>query len=411
MRYHICWGSWHGPHSNDVPLKDIVDLVLQVKAQAYLFEAANVRHEHEYHVWDDVKLPEGKILIPGVVSHATNVLEHPELVAERLRRFVDRVGQENVMGGTDCGLGGRVHPQLVWAKLQALAEGAALATGASASPERGLTSFILTRHPMKRSTDRILTTLAGSLIRPALGHRPDTRDRRGDAHRDAAIGRRRGRAQAGRGRRRRRQRRRVRQVELVHVRHGAPGGLRGAPVEPPEIGFLGRDEKRFRDFFAARDQRRSSRSGSVRRPHPLHRQAASCSATSTTFSSCAQGRANVEEAFLPVVAPTSISVNHTNEYYKSQEEYLFAVADALHEEYKIITDAGLIVQLDDAILTHFYDRITDEGSDYRKWVAQNVEVINHALRGIPEEQVRYHLCWGSWPARTPATCRCARSST
>ena len=128
VRYHICWGSWHGPHSNDVPLKDIVDLMLGVKAQAYLFEAANVRHEHEYHVWDDVKLPEGKILVPGVVSHATNVLEHPEFVAERLRRFVDRVGQENVMGGTDCGLGGRVHPQLVWAKLQALAEGASLAS-------------------------------------------------------------------------------------------------------------------------------------------------------------------------------------------------------------------------------------------------------------------------------------------
>jgi 5-methyltetrahydropteroyltriglutamate--homocysteine methyltransferase len=128
VRYHICWGSWHGPHSNDVPLKDIVDLMLGVKAQAYLFEAANVRHEHEYHVWDEVRLPEGKILVPGVVSHATNVLEHPEFVAERLRRFADRVGQENVMGGTDCGLGGRVHPQLVWAKLHALAEGAALAS-------------------------------------------------------------------------------------------------------------------------------------------------------------------------------------------------------------------------------------------------------------------------------------------
>jgi 5-methyltetrahydropteroyltriglutamate--homocysteine methyltransferase len=130
VRYHICWGSWHGPHSNDVPLKEIVDLVLQVKAQAYLFEAGNVRHEHEYHVWDEVRLPGGKILVPGVVSHATNVLEHPELVAERLRRFSDRVGQENVMGGTDCGLGGRVHPQLVWAKLQVLAEGAKLASRA-----------------------------------------------------------------------------------------------------------------------------------------------------------------------------------------------------------------------------------------------------------------------------------------
>ncbi len=128
VRYHICWGSWHGPHASDVPFKDIVHLVLRVKAQAYLFEAANVRHEHEYHLWETTPLPEGKILIPGVVSHATNVLEHPELVAERLERFVQRVGKENVMGGTDCGLGGRVHPQLVWAKLRVLAEGAALAS-------------------------------------------------------------------------------------------------------------------------------------------------------------------------------------------------------------------------------------------------------------------------------------------
>jgi len=100
----------------------------------------------------------------------------------------------------------------------------------------------------------------------------------------------------------------------------------------------------------------------------------------------------VQGAFLPVVAPTSISVDHTNEYYSSHEAYLEAVADALHEEYKTITDAGLIVQLDDAILTHWWDRITDEGGDYRKWVAASVEIINHALRGIPREQVRYHVC-------------------
>lgn len=128
VRYHICWGSWHGPHSTDVPLKEILSLVLRVKARAYLFEAANARHEHEYHLWDSVPLPKGKILVPGVVSHATNVLEHPELVAERIGRFVERVGKENVMAGTDCGLGGRVHPQLVWAKLKVLAEGAALAS-------------------------------------------------------------------------------------------------------------------------------------------------------------------------------------------------------------------------------------------------------------------------------------------
>jgi 5-methyltetrahydropteroyltriglutamate--homocysteine methyltransferase len=128
IRYHICWGSWHGPHSTDLPLSAIVDLLLTVKAGAYSVEAGNVRHEHEWKVWREVKLPPGKILIPGVVSHATNVLEHKELVADRIIRFAGVVGRENVIAGTDCGLGGRIHPQLAWAKLEALAEGAALAS-------------------------------------------------------------------------------------------------------------------------------------------------------------------------------------------------------------------------------------------------------------------------------------------
>jgi 5-methyltetrahydropteroyltriglutamate--homocysteine methyltransferase len=128
VRYHICWGGWHGPHTTDLPLKDIVGLLLQIRAGAYLIEAANARHEHEWRVWEQVKLPPGKILIPGVVSHATNVVEHPELVAERILRFANLVGRENVIAGTDCGLGGRLHRQLVWAKLQALSEGARLAT-------------------------------------------------------------------------------------------------------------------------------------------------------------------------------------------------------------------------------------------------------------------------------------------
>src|SRR6266850_2468009 len=128
VRYHICWGSWHGPHTTDLPLRDIADVMLKVKAQAYLIEAGNVRHEHEYKVWRDIKLPAGKILIPGVVSHATNVVEHPELVADRILAFANIVGRENVIAGTDCGLGGRLHRQLVWAKLKALSEGARLAT-------------------------------------------------------------------------------------------------------------------------------------------------------------------------------------------------------------------------------------------------------------------------------------------
>ena len=128
VRYHICWGSWHGPHTHDLPLDYVVDLMLNVKAGAYSVEATNPRHEHEWKIWKKVKLPDGKILIPGIVSHATNVVEHPELVADRIVRFADLVGRENVIAGTNCGLGLRLHPQIAWAKLRALAEGAALAS-------------------------------------------------------------------------------------------------------------------------------------------------------------------------------------------------------------------------------------------------------------------------------------------
>ncbi|MDH3421299.1 MAG: epoxyalkane--coenzyme M transferase, partial [Gammaproteobacteria bacterium] len=133
VRYHVCWGSWPGPHASDVELKQIVDLILSVNAGAYCLENANPRHEHEWRVWEDVKLPEGKILIPGVISHATNIVEHPELIAERITRIAKLVGRENVIGGTDCGFAQgpfhrRVHPSIMWAKLGALVEGAALAS-------------------------------------------------------------------------------------------------------------------------------------------------------------------------------------------------------------------------------------------------------------------------------------------
>jgi len=132
-RYHICWGSWNGPHAFDVPLKDIIGLLLQVRAGHYSFEAANPRHAHEWRVWETVKLKPGKILIPGVISHATNIVEHPELVAERILRLAKIVGRENVMGGTDCGFAQspfarRVHPTIMWAKLKSLVEGARIAT-------------------------------------------------------------------------------------------------------------------------------------------------------------------------------------------------------------------------------------------------------------------------------------------
>jgi 5-methyltetrahydropteroyltriglutamate--homocysteine methyltransferase len=128
IRYHLCWGSWHGPHAYDLEMKDFVDVMLAIKAGAYSFEAANARHEHEYAVWESVRLPQGKIIMPGVITHSTDVIEHPELVAQRIVRFAKLVGRENVIAGADCGFGGRSHPQIAWAKLRALTDGAALAT-------------------------------------------------------------------------------------------------------------------------------------------------------------------------------------------------------------------------------------------------------------------------------------------
>ena len=130
IRYHLCWGSWHGPHAHDLEFARIADIVLKVKAQAFLIEGANARHEHEYAVWEKIKLPAGKILIPGVVTHSTDVVEHPELVSQRIQRYARLVGKENVIAGTDCGFGGRSHPQIAWAKLRAMVEGAALASKA-----------------------------------------------------------------------------------------------------------------------------------------------------------------------------------------------------------------------------------------------------------------------------------------
>ncbi|MBV9585586.1 MAG: cobalamin-independent methionine synthase II family protein [Alphaproteobacteria bacterium] len=128
IRYHLCWGSWHGPHVTDIAMRDIIEVMLAVNAGAYSFEAGNARHEHEWKVWQDVKLPDDKLILPGVVSHATNVVEHPELVADRIVRFAGLVGRERVIASTDCGLGGRIHPQIAWAKLRALSQGAALAS-------------------------------------------------------------------------------------------------------------------------------------------------------------------------------------------------------------------------------------------------------------------------------------------
>ncbi len=134
VRFHTCYGINEGPRVHDAPLKEMLPVILKVNAGAYSFEAANARHEHEYHVWEDVKLPDGKVIIPGVVTHASNIVEHPELIAERIVRFARLVGRENVIAGTDCGFSSQatyqpeIHPSVMWAKFRAMAEGARLAT-------------------------------------------------------------------------------------------------------------------------------------------------------------------------------------------------------------------------------------------------------------------------------------------
>ena len=157
IRYHICWGSWPGPHSSDVPFEDIADLVLKVRAGAYSIELANPRHEHEWRLWETLKLPKDTVLIPGVISHATNIVEHPQLVAERIVRLARLVGRENVIASTDCGFAqvtyfARVHPQIMWAKLQALVDGAGLASKElwSKGPKRPATKRAA-RAPAKRA--------------------------------------------------------------------------------------------------------------------------------------------------------------------------------------------------------------------------------------------------------------------
>jgi 5-methyltetrahydropteroyltriglutamate--homocysteine methyltransferase len=128
IRFHLCWGSWHGPHTTDLEFRHLVDTMLEIHAGSYSFEGANARHEHEWRIWEDVSLPDGKTIAPGVIGHATNVVEHPELVADRIERYASVVGRENVIASTDCGLGGRIHPQIAWAKLESLVAGAELAT-------------------------------------------------------------------------------------------------------------------------------------------------------------------------------------------------------------------------------------------------------------------------------------------
>jgi 5-methyltetrahydropteroyltriglutamate--homocysteine methyltransferase len=258
---------------------------------------------------------------------------------------------------------------------------------------------------MKRSTERYLTTHVGSMLRSpkiqafnqalAAGQTIDVQDYEQTLRSDVAEVVRK-QAECG--------------IDVVsdgelgkpswlHIL-GRVSGFELREVERPRVGFRGWDpEARFKDFY---DAQTPANRGPVRQavcvgPVSYTEQGRAQMQRDVANFRAALQHVRVEEAFLPVIAPCSISVNYRNEYYKDDEEFLFAVADALHEEYQIIIDAGLIVQTDDAILANLHDPVVDAGLDYRKWVGMNLDALNHALRGIPEDRVRYHLCWGSWP--------------
>jgi 5-methyltetrahydropteroyltriglutamate--homocysteine methyltransferase len=258
---------------------------------------------------------------------------------------------------------------------------------------------------MKRSSDRFLTTHVGSMIRPrkiqdfnaviAAGEAIDQEDYRATLRSEVGNVVRR-QAECG--------------IDIpsdgefgkpswLHI-VGRLTGFEMRDVERPRVGFRGWDaERRFKDFY---DASPGGGRGAIRQAvcvGPISYSEAGRAQLTRDVANfkAALENVQVEEAFLPVVAPCSISANYRNEYYKTDEEFLFAVAEAMHEEYKIITDAGLIVQADDAILANLHDPVVDSGLEYRSWVDMNLRALNHGLRDIPEDMVRYHLCWGSWP--------------
>jgi 5-methyltetrahydropteroyltriglutamate--homocysteine methyltransferase len=261
---------------------------------------------------------------------------------------------------------------------------------------------------MKRSSERILTTHVGSLVRPpvllkyteafAEGLAIDSRGY--EATLSSAVA----------------------EVVRQQVTHGVDvvsdgefgkavwtgysfdrmSGFEPRPAPPDAERFVGREQKRFREYYDAmfsqmQSIRRHMRQQVCVGPIEYTAHGRAIMQRDVNNLKAALADVQVQGAFLPVVAPCSLGISYVNEYYKSEEEFLFAIADAQHEEYKIITNAGFIVQVDDAILANLYDAVVDSGRDYRSWVKMNIEALNHALRGIPEHQVRYHLCWGSWP--------------
>ena len=399
IRYHVCFGSWHAPHVFDPPLADLIDLVLKVPARYYLMEQANPRHEHEWRIWEDVKLPEGKVLVPGVVTHHTNVVEHPQLVADRLVRLANLVGRDERDGRHRLRVRpGRVHPPR--------------------APDDPVGEARGARRGRAARDEAAVRRRGGGLRRCRTGSSPPTSGR--------SSARRRPRPRCSARRRRRSSAtpsptwssaRSEAGIDIVddgefgksiwqwYVTERLDGIERREHQARP---LRGRDHMHFPDFYAyAQETPDVLFHGSDRafwtaiatrpvcigpiayKPGPLERDLANLRA--------ALEGVDVVGAFMPAVAPASAEVDMGNEHYATQEELLWALADALREEYRAIIDAGFQLQVDDAWIPALWDHEPDlDLETYRGYCLTRIEALNHALEGLPEERVRYHLCWGSW---------------
>ena len=384
IRYHLCWGSWQGPHRSDLPLADVLDLMLEIRAGAYLVEAANAQHEHEWKLWRDTALPDGATLIPGVVTHKTSVVEHPEVVADRIVRYAELVGPERVMAGTDCGLGGRISSDVAWAKLDD-------PRGGRATGER------TTGGPM---TDRILTTHTGSLPRPpglveALGLAGDGAADEATQERllqEAVAGVVARQVDAG--------------VDVVSDGEQSKAGY-STYVTERLTGFGGRGTP----LRGAAGHHSTSPSGASRSWRASRRRSRRprASATSPIAEPALVERdiANLRraldahpgaEGFMTTASPGVISLFLENQHYTTHEDYLGALAAAMRTEYEALHASGMLLQIDCPDLAvgrhvQFPDMPLEE---WKRTIELHVEALNDATRNIPPEAMRMHLCWGNY---------------
>ena len=418
----MCWGSYKGPHVHDIPLADIVDIILSVKAEGYSIEASNPRHDHEYEVWQDVKLPEGKLLIPGVIGHANDFIEHPELVAQRLVRYAEAVGRENVMAGTDCGIGSR-------------GLGTRRCAGRSSSrwwrAHDWLPRSCGAKHGglVTNQIERILTTHTGSLPRPpdllAMIQAKET-GQPYDAEELAAAVRRSVaetvREQAASG------------VDIVNDgefskagfsdyikdRVSGLGGVDPSPQAPTEVDF-----PEFAEWW-----RGVGFLGSVAFPRPLCVGSMAWTHPETVEADLANFRdaldgVDVAGAFMTASSPGILDLRIANQHYPTEEAYVYALAEMMKVEYRAIADAGFVLQVDapEMAMGRNWARFRDGSlEDFRRVMGLWVEALNYALEGIPGgtafastsagATTRGRMCATClFETSSTSCCRCARART